>query len=354
MKTNQIVPVMYDPNHSRHAPFFEYDRGKQIPYQEVPRRIEATKEALTVLSFTHLIHPCELLPETAITAVHSKELLNYLQSASNQAREWQEEHPEDQECYLTPWIYPLNPAMRQGLLRSPDSGGCFAFDLYAPIGANTWNAVLGSANLAYQAARLIINGSAPVVYALCRPPGHHTGADYTGGYCYLNNAAIAAKQLAVLGPGTIFDIDYHHGNGTQDIFWNDPSINYVSIHADPRQEYPFFAGFADETGGENAPGSNRNIPLPMYTGDEIYLAAVDQAVEYIRDRGSRWVVLSAGFDTCTDDQSTSFQLTDAVYSAIGKKIAMLNIPMVIVHEGGYAVEKNGSLAARLLCGITGV
>ncbi len=349
--TSWNVPVLFSPDHIRHAPIFEYDRGLRLPYQEIPRRVEAAKEKLAQLPYTRLVQPVEGIPESAITAIHSVQLITYLKQTSQKASEWVETHLGEDEVYFTPWIYPLNRKMREGLISSPEPGGCYAFDLYAPIGANTWQAVLSSANLAYHGAKMILAGEANLVYALCRPPGHHAGFDYTGGYCYLNNAAIAAHQLSALGIGSILDIDYHHGNGTQDIFWDNPAVNYVSIHADPRFEYPFFAGFADETGGKPAPDATLNLPLPMGSGDTLYLSALDQAVEYIRKRGSKWLVLSAGYDTCRDDPSTSFSLSDLVYERIGRKIASLNLPVLVVHEGGYAVEKNGELSVHLLNGL---
>ncbi len=272
--SSTMVPVFYSDLHQFHNPPHEHDRGFQIPYHEVPRRIEAAKEALEVLPFTHLVTENQSVPDAILLAVHEAALVNYLKQGSLNAAAWQAEHPEQGEVYITPWIYPLKPHMRQGLLNSSDPSGCFAFDVDAPIGIHTWDAIWASAKLAYRAASVVLNGETSIAYALCRPPGHHAGPDYTGGYCYLNNAAIAAQTLLPLGTGAILDIDYHHGNGTQDIFWQRDDVFYVSIHADPTEEYPLFAGFADETGGENAPGWNLNLPLPMGSGDEAYTPSV--------------------------------------------------------------------------------
>lgn len=291
------------------------------------------------------------ITDTHILSVHSSDLLAHLKERSEFANQLDQKLGQFDQ-YLYPWIYPLNEQMRSKLIKSPDSAGCFAFDTYAPIGRGTWQAVISSANLAYCAAQSVADHESRIAYALCRPPGHHAGGDTIGGYCYLNNAALAADQLRqTLGRGVILDIDYHHGNGTQEIFWNNPEVFFISIHADPAEEYPFFSGFVDEMGGGDAPESNLNIPLPKGCDDPEYLRSLDQAITSIQAFQPNWIVLSAGFDTSYADPSTFFELTDDVYAEIGKRIGALNLPIVIVHEGGYAVEKNGILAVNLLNGI---
>ncbi|PKO05103.1 MAG: histone deacetylase family protein [Chloroflexi bacterium HGW-Chloroflexi-3] len=345
------IPIFYSADHNLHQPQFEYDRGVQISYQEQARRIESVREALLQLTFTQEFQPDPALTVEQIARVHTTTLIEHLRERSEFARQQEQVMGQD-DLYLYPWIYPLNQQMREGLLKSPDSAGCYAFDTYAPIGKNTWQAVYASANLAYCAALSVSRLEWRVAYALCRPPGHHAGNEMIGGYCYLNNAAIAADQLnQVLGRGAILDIDYHHGNGTQEIFWNDPNILFVSIHADPAEEYPFFSGFAEERGGEQAYEANLNLPLPKECDDQTYLHALSQALDAIKGFQPNWLVLSAGYDTCQADPSTFFNLTDDVYSEIGKRIGSLNLPTEIVHEGGYAIEHNGLLSARLLSGI---
>ena len=347
----QRIPIFYSADHNLHRPQFEYDSGFQIPYQEQARRIESARETLLQLPFTQEIQPDPVLTIEQISRVHSIALIEHLRERSAFARQ-QEQIMGQEDLYLYPWIYPLNQQMREGLLKSPDSAGCYAFDTYAPIGKNTWKAVYASANLAYCAAKTIIQEESRIAYALCRPPGHHAGRDIMGGYCYLNNAAITADQFKqAWGRGAILDIDYHHGNGTQEIFWDDPDVLFVSIHADPADEYPFFSGFAEERGGEQALDTNLNLPLPKGCDDQTYLNALDLALGTIKGFQPNWLVLSAGYDTCQADPSTYFTLTDEVYSEIGNRIGTLNFPTVIVHEGGYAIEHNGLLSARLLSGI---
>ena len=346
------IPVLYDPIHNLHAPQYEYDRGVRLPYQEIPGRAISVELAMQELAWVKLVPP---LPESAMDveelyAIHDPALVAHVQEASRHALLQEQEQPQSAPIYNYPWIFPVRPGLMKGLLRSAEPSGCFAFDTYSPIGSGTWQAALSSARLAWQGSGLLLEGE-KLAFAICRPPGHHAGVDSMGGYCYLNNTALAASRLSSLGPGAILDIDYHHGNGTQEIFWNNARVLFISIHADPQDEYPFFSGFADELGGEDALGANLNLPLAMGCDDSTYLDAMDIAIQKIKKFHPKWLVLSAGFDTCADDPSTRFSLSDAVYQEIGSRIGNLQLPTLIVQEGGYAVEKNGELAAQLLMGI---
>ena len=250
--------------------------------------------------------------------------------------------------------------------------GYYSFDMCAPIVAGTYQAARAAADVALTAADLLLGGER-VVYALCRPPGHHAGSDLYGGYCYLNNAAIAAEYLlsttdhrppttdpvssSVVGRRSsvaILDIDYHHGNGTQQIFYARSDVLFVSIHADPAREYPFFAGYADERGGGEGAGLNLNIPLEPGVADARYLGALEQALAAIDAFGPRHLVLSAGFDTFGGDPLGDFALTAAAYPAIGRRIAALGLPTLVVQEGGYAVAALGENVVGLLRGLLGV
>lgn len=208
-------------------------------------------------------------------------------------------------------------------------------DTSAPLFEGTWRAALGAATAAVAAADDVAAG-APVAYALCRPPGHHAGRGRFGGFCYLNNSAIAAEQLAGGGARVaVVDVDLHHGNGTQDVFWERADVLYASIHVDPDVEYPFFAGFADERGGPGAEGTNLNLPLPEGTGEEPYLHAVDAVVGAVRSFGADALVVSLGTDTHRDDPIGRFALETATYPRIGERLAALGLPTVVVQEGGY-------------------
>jgi acetoin utilization deacetylase AcuC-like enzyme len=213
----------------------------------------------------------------------------------------------------------------------------------------SFTAAVAAADAALTAADLVAGG-APAAYALCRPPGHHAGPGYYGGFCLLNNAAIAARSLATLGRVAVVDVDFHHGNGTQDVFWEDPEVLYVSLHGDPAAHYPHFTGGADETGGGPGQGATRNLPLPDGTGDDAYLAALGQAMDQVAAFEPATLVVSAGFDTFEDDPIGAFKVTTGGFRRIGAALAAAGRPTVVVQEGGYAVEALGANAVALLGG----
>jgi acetoin utilization deacetylase AcuC-like enzyme len=247
--------------------------------------------------------------------------------------------------------------------------GYYCFDMSAPIAAGTYAAARAAANTALTGAALLLEGH-QTVYALCRPPGHHAGRDMYGGYCYLNNAAIATQYLGVGGwelgvgnphqPSTpysqpphrvaVLDIDYHHGNGTQQIFYERGDVLFVSIHADPARQYPYFAGYADERGAADGVDANLNIPLEADVDDERYLVTLDKALAAVRAFDPRFLVVSAGFDTFGGDPIADFALSSAVYPQIGQRITALGLPTLIVQEGGYAVDALGENAVGFLRG----
>jgi acetoin utilization deacetylase AcuC-like enzyme len=249
--------------------------------------------------------------------------------------------------------------------------GYYSFDLSAPIVAGTYRAARSAADTALTGAALLLEGQ-PLVYALCRPPGHHAGRDLYGGYCYLNNAAIAAEYLLqpakdqssgnnnlgpssfVLRPGraAILDIDFHHGNGTQQIFYERDDVLFVSIHADPAREYPYFAGYSDERGAGVGAGFNFNFPLEAGVTSARYLEVLEQGLAAIADFAPRWLVLSAGFDTFGGDPIGDFALTADAYPLIGQRIAALGLPTLVIQEGGYAVADLGANVIGLLRGLS--
>jgi acetoin utilization deacetylase AcuC-like enzyme len=191
-------------------------------------------------------------------------------------------------------------------------------------------------DVALTTADLVLGGEL-AAYGLCRPPGHHAARSMYGGYCFFNNAAIAAE--AIVGATgqrvAILDLDYHHGNGSQQIFWRRGDVRYVSLHADPDYDYPYFLGRADETGEADGAGENLNLPLPPGTTDEAYLAALDRALEAISVVPGSVVVVSLGFDTYRDDPIGTFALTTAVYHEVGRRVAGIGRRLVILLEGGY-------------------
>ena len=214
-------------------------------------------------------------------------------------------------------------------------------DTSCPIGANTWTSAYASAQSAIHAASLVIQGKQSA-YALCRPPGHHCFSELAGGFCYLSNSAIAAEILTRAGRRVaILDVDLHHGNGTQGVFYNRGDVLTVSIHAHPERFYPFFWGYAEERGEDEGEGANLNLPLERGTGDHGFLAALDQAIVALRNHGTDTLVLALGLDAFVGDPFAGLAVTTDGFRQIGRAVADLNLPTVIVQEGGYLCPELG-------------
>lgn len=343
-----------------HDPPFEILDGQVQPYFESPRRAEMILAALDAAGF-----PAPQAPRRfglgPILGVHAEDYVTYLQQAH--MRWVASGRPAEAVMPCT-----MPPRGTAGPSLSPTAlAGRYAFDLSAPITAGTYAAARGSADAALSGAALLLEGER-YAYALCRPPGHHATRDQAGGYCFINNAAVAAHYLASASETSagesgvwamrspvvaVLDIDFHHGNGTQAIFYERSDVLFVSIHADPDREYPYFSGFADERGAGAGEGYNLNLPLPAGVDDDGYLAALNQALEAIQAYAPHFLVLSAGFDTFDGDPLGDFKLTTPGYAAIGAQIARLGLPTLVVQEGGYAVEELGTNVVSLLRGLGG-
>jgi acetoin utilization deacetylase AcuC-like enzyme len=283
--------------------------------------------------------------------VHDKGYITFLASAWT---EWLDSDPEaaaspEQNVFL-PATFALRRMLRVlGTLLG--KAGYYIMDLSACIVEATYSAALTSANCALSAAEFISSSTVnrpSSAFALCRPPGHHAGKDYAGGYCFINNASVAANWLSTRGKTALLDIDYHAGNGTQDIFYERDDVLTISIHGDPDFEYPHFIGFADETGAGAGLGFHKNFPLPKGADDERYLSALDEALKMIKNFAPDHLVLSAGMDTFDGDPLGTFKVTRKGFSEIGKRIAALHYPTTIIMEGGYANEALGTNIVTLL------
>ncbi|MEY3445830.1 MAG: hypothetical protein RIR45_585, partial [Pseudomonadota bacterium] len=237
-------------------------------------------------------------------------------------------------------VVPDNFAARMGL---------FSFDAGTPLTSGTWVAAVAGAHCALSAAQQVVQGDR-AAFALSRPPGHHAGADFFGGYCFLNNAALAAQHLRDSGVArvAVLDVDYHHGNGTQSIFYDRADVFFASLHGDPRTEYPFFLGHADETGTGAGLGCNLNIPLARGTGFKAWFAALEHALAAITRFGAEALVVSLGMDTFAGDPISGFTLSSEDYLRLGERLAHIGLPTVLVFEGGYAVAEVGVNAVNVL------
>ncbi|MFZ5820704.1 MAG: histone deacetylase family protein [Chloroflexota bacterium] len=332
--------VYYSNDHSQHNPSFElFDGGAHMPYMESPERMEQVLAALNRQDWVELFAP-EDFGLDPILAVHEAGYVDFLSTAFDEWTRQQTNYPKEG---LLPATFPP-----RGWSHKPRTllgrAGYYMNDLSAPILAGTYRAALASANCALSGARAIAGGER-AAFALCRPPGHHAGKANCGGYCYLNNAAIAAHWLSAQGKVAILDIDYHAGNGTQDIFYERGDALTISIHADPDFEYPYFSGYADETGAGAGQGLHRNFPLPAGTDDSRYLAALDEALALIRSFQPGFLVVSAGMDLYAGDPLGTFQVTREGIRAIGARVAGLRLPTLAVMEGGY---NNAALGENVL------
>jgi acetoin utilization deacetylase AcuC-like enzyme len=222
--------------------------------------------------------------------------------------------------------------------------------------AGTWGAALVAVDVALSAAARVVSG-VPLAYGLCRPPGHHAARAMFGGYCYFNNAAIVAQWLLSQGGArrvAILDIDYHHGNGTQQIFWERGDVLYLSLHADPTRAYPYFSGHASETGAQSGAGLTRNWPLPSRAAFDEYATALAEALSLAAGfDADAPLVLSAGFDTFERDPIGDLALRTSDYAKIGEMIRALGAPVIVLQEGGYALDALGANALALLSGLRG-
>jgi acetoin utilization deacetylase AcuC-like enzyme len=329
------MKIFYSETHRRHEPPFEvFDGGLRVPYLENPDRMDKILNALRTMDWAEIHEPLDFGLDP-ILAVHDKAYLDFLASAWT---DWLDTHPQDSST-LMPATFALRrqPHIPKSLL---GRAGYYIMDLSACIVAGTYPAALASANCALSAAQAVIDGERSA-FGLCRPPGHHAGKDYAGGYCFINNAAVAANLLSQKGSAALLDVDYHCGNGTQDIFYARDDVLTISIHADPDYEYPNYIGYADERGKGRGFGYHQNFPLPAGTDDEAYLAALDQALQRIREFNPMYLVVSAGMDIYADDPLGRIKVTTDGIGKIAKRIFALDLPTTIIMEGGYNNEALG-------------
>ena len=321
--------VLVDPAHRAH------DGSLGIHYPEVPARVDCIVEAVREAGFA--VEEAHSDPGERVWGLHSKKMFDYIRQVCAAIPEGRATYPE---------VYPGRMARDpSGHPRSES----FCFDLSTPLATKTPVAALASAGLALEAARRILSGTRSV-YAICRPPGHHAGTDFFGGFCYLNNAALAADELSRSGKVAILDIDYHHGNGTQQVFYARGDVLYVSIHADPSYAYPGFSGFQDELGSGDGLGANFNIPLPDGVGDGEFLQALPAALNRIERFLPRHLVVSLGLDGAEGDPVGSWALSREAYERAGATVAQLNLPTLIVQEGGYSLDRLGDDVVAYLSG----
>ena len=336
--------TIYSDDHRLHHGRHELIGGQFTPCFEKPSRADMVLDRVKAVGLGEVRAPRDFGLEP-IRRVHSEGFVRFLQNAW---QDWLASHDMLPIAWPTRRLRQTEPDNIDGRL------GYYSFDAGAPITAGTWQAITSSANVALSGQSELANG-ARSVFSLCRPPGHHAAADYMGGYCFFNNAAIAAQAFLDRGAGrvAILDVDYHHGNGTQDIFYRRDDVLFASIHGDPRVEYPYFLGYADERGEGAGEGCNHNYPLAHGSGWDLWSAALDDACVRIAGYAPDALVISLGVDTYKEDPISQFKLDSPDYLRMGERIARLGLPTLFIMEGGYAVEAIGINAVNVLQGYEG-
>ncbi len=331
--------------HESHAPAHEYFRGELVPCFEKPARVKYVLDELK--SRGHEIREPSVNSRSVLAQVHSRRYLAFLESAWSQ---WMalDSCNVDVQPFPSVWpvrelrddVEPVNFIARLGL---------YSMDNGTPLSAGTWAAAKGGTDAAASAAKLLATGERSA-FCATRPPGHHAGADFMGGYCFMNNAAVAAQTLLNSGCKTVavLDVDYHHGNGTQSIFYARSDVLVVNMHGDPLTEYPFYLGHADETGEGEGEGYNLNLPLPAGTDATRWFDALDVACARVLGHGADALVVSLGLDTFEGDPISKFTLASSDYLKLGERLQRLGLPTVLVLEGGYCAAELGVNACNVL------
>jgi acetoin utilization deacetylase AcuC-like enzyme len=342
------VPVTWSAQHRLHAPETAVWVGLPIPADELPARADLIRAELEDAGAS--VVDAERHADDALLAVHDPGLVDFLRTAW---QDWAEAGLSDDpgQSDVVGYIFPTPGLVGEIAPRVPTAlsarTGAWCFDTMTVVARGTWEAARAAADVALTAADLVLD-SADAAYACCRPPGHHVTRSAFGGSCYLNNAAITAQYLRDHGIRhvALLDIDAHHGNGAQSIFWDRGDVLTASVHVDPEEGwFPHFLGFADEVGA-----ANLNVPLTSGSGDDVWLAGVDGLVDAARAHGSEALVVALGVDAAADDPNSPLAVTPDGYREAGRRLGSLELPTILVQEGGYVLETIGSLVRATLEG----
>ena len=336
------MKIVYSDKHAGHDPQTFIVRGVKQRSAEQPER--ATRLLAAAQGAGHQVVAPKAYGAAPAASVHTPDYIDFLQTA---AREWAKLPGASSEV-----VPNVHPARAHATYPKALAGraGWHQVDMACPIGAGTWDAALASSEVAATAADLVLDGEREA-YALCRPPGHHAYADMAGGFCFLNNTAVAAQRLrAKHARVAVLDVDVHHGNGTQGIFYERSDVLTVSIHADPNNYYPYFWGHAHEHGAGTGQGFNLNLPLPLGSSDAVWLAAGDTALARLGEFAPTALVVALGLDASENDPLQGLKVSGPGFHAMAQRIARLGLPTVLVQEGGYLSDDLGRNLVQFLAG----
>lgn len=344
MKYFDLMKTFYHPSQKLHHPQTYLSRGQMRTPQEVPQRVDGILQGLDRLGLTvqapvdHGLEP--------IAAVHDAGYLAFLQSAHQQ---WKQ-IPEDWGNEVISNIFVREPNPLRGIL---GQAARYLADGSCPVGEHTWQSSYWAAQSAISATKAVLEGESKS-YALCRPPGHHARYDAAGGFCYINYAAVAAEVLKTrFNKIAVLDTDMHHGQGTQEIFYDRNDVLYVSVHGDPTNFYPVVAGFEDETGSGEGLGFNLNLPMPHGSTETFFFAQVTRALEAVERFKPDALVFSHGFDIYKDDPQSKVGVTTEGFGELGKAVASLGLPTVVIQEGGYDLASMPDNTVSFFSGLLG-
>ena len=337
--------TIYSADHKLQNGKYELIDGELHSPYECPQRAENVLARLREVRLGDIGGPDDfgLAP---VKRIHDENFVEFLRIAHD---EWRAAHGDTDALPLN---WPCR-GFRQVIPESIDGRlSYYSFDAGTPITAGTWKAVTASANVALTGAKMLKDSGDRAVFSLCRPPGHHAAKDLYAGYCFFNNVAVAAQWFRDNGAAkvAILDVDYHHGNGTQMILYDRADVLFVSLHAHPAQEYPFFLGYEDETGEGEGEGFNLNFPMRWGTAWDTYSQALDKGIARIGEYGPDILLVSLGVDTFEKDPISHFKLVSEDYTEIGRRIEALGLPTHFVMEGGYAIDEIGINTVNLLTG----
>ncbi|WP_118184415.1 histone deacetylase family protein [Paraburkholderia phosphatilytica] len=327
------MKVFYCDSQRDHDPGSFVVHGRAVDYTEHPQRAAVLHAAALDAGCTPVTPDDFGL--ASVEPVHSARYIEFLQHGLDAWRR--------ATGVTGPMVPSFHPSGQASVYPESIVGRCgfHVADTTSPVSDGSWKSILRSAHAAHHAADVVVSGDR-VAYALCRPPGHHAERERAGGFCYVNNVAVAVERLRTrFGRVAVIDVDVHHGNGQQSIYYADPDVLTVSLHVDPAVAYPFFTGSASERGAAGAPGCNLNFPLPKGTGDDAYLDTLKIACSRVRDFRPGALVVALGLDASRHDPFAYFQITEQGFGRIGAELARLELPTVLVQEGGYLAPDLG-------------